>query len=104
MLKLPPLDVLYEDNHVLAINKPAGLPTMGVAADRPSPAGDCQRIYRSEIRQARKRLFGRIEPAGRPCDGCGGFRPHIESGPPVDVAVCRSHGREIVLGIDSWSD
>jgi 23S rRNA pseudouridine1911/1915/1917 synthase len=31
-----PLDVLYEDNHLLAINKPAMLPTMGVAEDRPS--------------------------------------------------------------------
>jgi 23S rRNA pseudouridine1911/1915/1917 synthase len=30
------LDVLYEDNHVLAVNKPAMLPTMGVAADAPS--------------------------------------------------------------------
>lgn len=31
---MPPTDlaVLYEDNHVLVINKPAGLPTMGVAA------------------------------------------------------------------------
>ena len=25
------LDVLYEDNHLLAVNKPAMLPTMGVA-------------------------------------------------------------------------
>jgi 23S rRNA pseudouridine1911/1915/1917 synthase len=30
------LDVLYEDNHLLAVNKPAMLPTMGVAADQPS--------------------------------------------------------------------
>jgi 23S rRNA pseudouridine1911/1915/1917 synthase len=30
------LAVLYEDNHVLVLNKPAGLPTMGVAADRES--------------------------------------------------------------------
>jgi 23S rRNA pseudouridine1911/1915/1917 synthase len=30
------LDVLFEDNHVLAVNKPAMLPTMGVAEDRPS--------------------------------------------------------------------
>jgi 23S rRNA pseudouridine1911/1915/1917 synthase len=30
------LDILYEDNHLLAVNKPAGLPTMGVAADVPS--------------------------------------------------------------------
>ena len=31
-----PLHVLYEDNHLLALNKPAGLPTMGVTADRDS--------------------------------------------------------------------
>lgn len=30
------LKVLYEDNHLLALNKPAGLPTMGVTADRES--------------------------------------------------------------------
>jgi 23S rRNA pseudouridine1911/1915/1917 synthase len=30
------LDVLYEDNHLLAVNKPALLPTMGVAPDAPS--------------------------------------------------------------------
>jgi 23S rRNA pseudouridine1911/1915/1917 synthase len=30
------LDVLYEDNHLLAVNKPAMLPTMGVAEDRSS--------------------------------------------------------------------
>ncbi len=30
------LEVIYEDNHLLIVNKPAELPTMGVAADRPS--------------------------------------------------------------------
>ena len=30
------LDILYEDNHLLVLNKPAGLPTMGVTADSPS--------------------------------------------------------------------
>ena len=30
------LNVLYEDNHLLAVNKPGMLPTMGVADDRPS--------------------------------------------------------------------
>jgi 23S rRNA pseudouridine1911/1915/1917 synthase len=29
---LPSLNVLYEDNHLLALRKPPGLPTMGVAA------------------------------------------------------------------------
>ena len=32
----PPLDVLYENNHLLVINKPAGLATQGVTDDEPS--------------------------------------------------------------------
>ena len=32
----PRLDILYEDNHLLVVSKPAELPTMGVAADRAS--------------------------------------------------------------------
>lgn len=33
-MKSPPLDVLYEDNHLLVVNKPAGLPTMGTPSDQ----------------------------------------------------------------------
>ncbi len=36
MAKPPPLTVLYEDNHLLVVNKPAGLPTQGVAEGTPS--------------------------------------------------------------------
>lgn len=32
----PQLQVLYEDNHLLVVDKPAGLATMGVADDKPS--------------------------------------------------------------------
>ncbi|HEX7447482.1 MAG TPA: RluA family pseudouridine synthase [Pirellulales bacterium] len=32
----PAIDVLFEDNHLLALNKPAGLATMGVEAGQPS--------------------------------------------------------------------
>ena len=31
-----PLDILHEDNHLLVVNKPAGLATMGVTGDEPS--------------------------------------------------------------------
>jgi len=30
-----PLSILYEDNHLLIVDKPAGLPTMGTPGDRP---------------------------------------------------------------------
>ncbi len=32
----PQLDVLYEDNHLLVVNKPAGLATMGLPAGQPT--------------------------------------------------------------------
>ena len=32
----PALDVLYEDNHLLVLNKPAGLPTMGTPGGAPT--------------------------------------------------------------------
>ncbi len=35
-------EVLYEDNHLLAVNKPAGLPTMGVAEGEPSLLASCK--------------------------------------------------------------
>lgn len=31
-----PLDILHEDNHLLVVNKPAGIATMGVTDDEPS--------------------------------------------------------------------
>ena len=33
---MKPLEILYEDNHLLLVNKPALLATMGVAEDKPS--------------------------------------------------------------------
>src|SRR5437868_8426982 len=36
MAKQPQLEVLYEDNHLLVVNKPAGLATQGVAEGTPS--------------------------------------------------------------------
>ena len=35
-MNIAALKVIYEDNHLLVVNKPAGIATMGVAADSPS--------------------------------------------------------------------
>ena len=32
----PPFTILHEDNHLLVIDKPAGIATMGVGADKTS--------------------------------------------------------------------
>jgi 23S rRNA-/tRNA-specific pseudouridylate synthase len=36
MPRPPPFEVLYEDNHLLVVNKPVGLATQGVAEGTPS--------------------------------------------------------------------
>ena len=36
VMPFPALDVLYEDNHLLVLNKPAGLPTMGTPDGTPT--------------------------------------------------------------------
>ena len=41
---VPSLSVLYEDNHLLAVNKPAGLPTMGAMPGR-ATAVDAAKAY-----------------------------------------------------------
>jgi len=43
----PSLDVLYEDNHLLLLNKPAGLPTMGT----PGPAPTLLNLAKQYIKQ-----------------------------------------------------
>ena len=45
-----PFPILYEDNHLLAVEKPAGLPTMGVAADRPSVLSQLVERRRNAVR------------------------------------------------------
>ncbi len=36
LMSLPPFDILYEDNHLLAVAKPAGLATMGTPGGKPT--------------------------------------------------------------------
>ncbi len=43
----PALDVLYEDNHLLVLNKPAGLPTMGT----PGPAATLLSLAKDYIKR-----------------------------------------------------
>jgi 23S rRNA pseudouridine1911/1915/1917 synthase len=46
--KPSPLKVVYEDNHLVVVNKPAGLATMGVTADEPSAAGQVKAYLKAK--------------------------------------------------------
>src|SRR5688572_23755913 len=47
----PQLDVLFEDNHLLVINKPAGLATQGVVEGAPSVVTEAKAYLKAKYRK-----------------------------------------------------
>ncbi|MGD9635911.1 MAG: RluA family pseudouridine synthase [Pirellulales bacterium] len=62
-------DVLYEDNHLLAVNKPAMLPTMGVAADEPSLLQKAKQYIREKYRKPGEVYLGVVSRLDAPVTG-----------------------------------
>jgi len=65
----PPLEVLYEDNHLLAVNKPAMLPTMGVEADRPSVLSAAKEFLRRKYQKPGNVYVGIVSRLDGPVTG-----------------------------------
>ena len=63
------LDVLYEDNHLLAVNKPAMLPTMGVADDRPSLLSVAKEYVRQKYNKPGNVYLGIVSRLDAPVTG-----------------------------------
>jgi 23S rRNA pseudouridine1911/1915/1917 synthase len=63
------LEVLYEDNHLLAVNKPAMLPTMGVAADRPSLLAAAKEYIRHKYAKPGNVYLGIVSRLDAPVTG-----------------------------------
>jgi len=63
------LDVLYEDNHLLAVNKPAMLPTMGVAADEPSLLTQAKEYIRQKYDKPGEVYLGVVSRLDAPVTG-----------------------------------
>lgn len=63
------LDVLYEDNHLLAVNKPAMLPTMGVAADEPSLLFEAKDYIRKKYSKPGEVYLGVVSRLDAPVTG-----------------------------------
>ena len=94
----PPLQVLYEDNHLLVVNKPAGLPTMGTPEGKPTLLTLAKEYVKAALSEAGQRLFGRGEPAGCPGDRRCASGPDVESRRPIDRAIPQPTRREKLLG------
>jgi 23S rRNA pseudouridine1911/1915/1917 synthase len=63
------LDVLYEDNHLLVVNKPAMLPTMGVADDRPSLLNVAKEYVRRKYNKPGNVYLGIVSRLDAPVTG-----------------------------------
>lgn len=63
------LDVLYEDNHLLIVNKPAELPTMGVAADRPSLLSEAKQYIADKYNKPGNVYLGIVSRLDAPVTG-----------------------------------
>ncbi|HVT27957.1 MAG TPA: RluA family pseudouridine synthase [Lacipirellulaceae bacterium] len=63
------LSVLYEDNHLLAVNKPAMLPTMGVAADRPTLLSQAKEYIRRKYHKTGNVYLGIVSRLDAPVTG-----------------------------------
>lgn len=61
--------ILHEDNHVLALDKPAGLPTMGVSADRASLLADAKAFLKERDRKPGNVYLGAMSRLDAPVSG-----------------------------------
>lgn len=63
------LEVLYEDNHLLAVSKPAGLPTMGVRAGAASLLKEAKEYLRRKYRKPGNVYLGTVSRLDTPVTG-----------------------------------
>ena len=64
-----PLEVLYEDNHLLVVNKPVMLPTMGVPGDRPTLLALAKRYVKQRYNKPGNVYLGTVSRLDAPVSG-----------------------------------
>ncbi len=65
----PPFPVLYEDNHLLVVVKPATLPTMGVAEDKPSLLQIAKQYIKQKYKKPGNVYLGTVSRLDAPVSG-----------------------------------
>ena len=92
------LDVLYEDNHLLAVNKPAMLPTMGVAEDRPSLLAVAKEYIRRKYNKPGNVYLGIVSRLDAPVTGVVLLARTSKAAGRLSRAVSRARRGEVLLG------
>jgi 23S rRNA pseudouridine1911/1915/1917 synthase len=65
----PSLSVIYEDNHLLVIDKPAGLPTMGAAHGQPTAVDAARRYIKRKFDKPGNVYIGVVSRLDAPASG-----------------------------------
>jgi 23S rRNA pseudouridine1911/1915/1917 synthase len=65
----PPFPILFEDNHLLIVNKPALLPTMGVAAGKPNLLEQAKLYIKHKYEKPGKVYLGLVSRLDAPVTG-----------------------------------
>lgn len=68
-MHLPQLSVLYEDNHLLVVNKPSGIVTMGVADDVPSVLAAAKQYIKQKYQKPGNVYLGVVSRLDAPVSG-----------------------------------
>ena len=63
------MHVIFEDNHLLVVNKPAGLPTMGVAAGAPNLLDEAKQYVRENYAKPGEVYLGVVSRLDAPVTG-----------------------------------
>lgn len=63
------MDILYEDNHLLAVSKPAGLSTQGAAAGKPSVVTQAKAYLKRKFRKPGNVYLGVVSRLDSPVSG-----------------------------------
>jgi 23S rRNA pseudouridine1911/1915/1917 synthase len=69
MASMTTLEVLYEDNHLLAVAKPAGLPTMGTPGNRPTLLTLAKEYVKQRYQKPGKVYLGVVSRLDAPVTG-----------------------------------
>jgi 23S rRNA pseudouridine1911/1915/1917 synthase len=68
-MNYPPFEILYEDAHLLGVNKPAGIATMGVTGDKRSVVGLLRLYLQQRDLQSRPTFLGVVSRLDTPVTG-----------------------------------
>ena len=92
------LDILYEDNHCLALNKPAGWPTTHFDGKEETVDRLAKAYLKEKYGKPGNVFLGVVHRLDKPVTGVAAVRPHEQGRGPAQRAVPRRGGREDLLG------